>query len=86
MCFLQSSVDQLAPSVLCLVSPQSTDTLRPEQDISPKDGDGRPESRSMDRTADNTTVSDASIRPVLNRQGKHSLMLVSTCPSVLVEL
>lgn len=61
--------------LLCCVAfpPQSTDTLRPEQDISPKDGDGCPESRSTDRNADTTTISDASTRPVLNRQGKHGL-------------
>lgn len=63
------------PAVLCRISSQSTDTLRPEQDISPKDGDGSPESRSTDRNADttaDTTASDASTRPVLNRQGKHA--------------
>uniref|UniRef100_UPI003AAB7B93 NHS-like protein 3 isoform X2 n=1 Tax=Centroberyx gerrardi TaxID=166262 RepID=UPI003AAB7B93 len=50
----------------------STDTLRPEQDISSKDGGGSPESRSTTGNTDTTAtsaVSAVSTRPVLTRQG-----------------
>ncbi|XP_059205530.1 uncharacterized protein KIAA1522 homolog [Centropristis striata] len=49
----------------------STDTLRPEQDISSKDGGrGSPESRSTTGSTDTTVTSAAvSTRPVLTRQG-----------------
>lgn len=47
----------------------STDTLRPEQDISSKDGGGSPESRSTTGSTDTTVTSAVSTRPVLTRQG-----------------
>ncbi|XP_045915533.1 uncharacterized protein KIAA1522 homolog isoform X1 [Micropterus dolomieu] len=47
----------------------STDTLRPEQDISSKDGGGSPESRSTTGSTDTTLTSAVSSRPVLTRQG-----------------
>lgn len=47
----------------------STDTLRPEQDISSKDGGGSPESRSTAGSTDTTVTSAVSTRPVLTRQG-----------------
>ncbi|XP_023138780.2 uncharacterized protein KIAA1522 homolog isoform X3 [Amphiprion ocellaris] len=47
----------------------STDTLRPEQDISSKDGGGSPESRSTTGNTDTTVTSAALNRPVLTRQG-----------------
>ncbi len=50
---------------------QSTDTLRPEKDISSKDGGGSPESRSTTGSTDTTVTSAAVLtRPVLTRQGK----------------
>lgn len=64
---------------VCYVSLQSTDTLRPEQDISPKDGDGCPESRSANRSPDTTAVSAVSTRPGLNRQGKQEDCLMRAC-------
>uniref|UniRef100_A0A3Q1FJZ3 NHS like 3 n=1 Tax=Acanthochromis polyacanthus TaxID=80966 RepID=A0A3Q1FJZ3_9TELE len=47
----------------------STDTLRPEQDISSKDGGGSPESGSTTGNTDTTVTSAALNRPVLTRQG-----------------
>ncbi|XP_044027265.1 uncharacterized protein KIAA1522 homolog isoform X2 [Siniperca chuatsi] len=47
----------------------STDTLRPEQDISSKDGGGSPESRSTTGSTDTTLTSAVSTRPVLTHQG-----------------
>lgn len=47
----------------------STDTLRPEQDISSKDEGGSPESRSTAENIDSTVTSAVSTRPVLTRQG-----------------
>ncbi|XP_034090920.1 uncharacterized protein KIAA1522 homolog isoform X1 [Gymnodraco acuticeps] len=47
----------------------STDTLRPEQDISSKDDGGSPESRSTTGSTDTTVTSAVSTRPVLTRQG-----------------
>ncbi|XP_070702693.1 NHS-like protein 3 isoform X2 [Pempheris klunzingeri] len=47
----------------------STDTLRPEQDISSKDGGGSPETRSTAGSTDTTVTSAVSTRPVLTRQG-----------------
>ncbi|XP_031142967.1 uncharacterized protein KIAA1522 homolog isoform X1 [Sander lucioperca] len=47
----------------------STDTLRPEQDISSKDRGGSPESRSTAGSTDTTVTSAVSTRPVLTRQG-----------------
>ncbi|XP_019130996.1 NHS-like protein 3 isoform X2 [Larimichthys crocea] len=47
----------------------STDTLRPEQDISSKDGGGSPGSRSTTGSTDTTVTSAVSTRPVLTRQG-----------------
>ncbi|XP_042362479.1 uncharacterized protein KIAA1522 homolog isoform X2 [Plectropomus leopardus] len=47
----------------------STDTLRPEQDISSKDGVGSPEPRSTTGSTDTTVTSAVSSRPVLTRQG-----------------
>ncbi|XP_029919179.1 NHS-like protein 3 isoform X2 [Myripristis murdjan] len=50
----------------------STDTLRPEQDISSKDDGGFPESRSTSGNTDTTATSPmsaGSTRPVLTRQG-----------------
>ncbi|KAI3358418.1 hypothetical protein L3Q82_014840 [Scortum barcoo] len=47
----------------------STDTLRPERDISSKDGGGSPESRSTTGSTDTTVTSAVSTRPVLTRQG-----------------
>ncbi|KAM3596301.1 uncharacterized protein V6R79_011960 [Siganus canaliculatus] len=47
----------------------STDTLRPEQDITSKDGAGSVESRSTTGSTDTTVTSAASTRPVLTRQG-----------------
>ncbi|XP_073318959.1 NHS-like protein 3 [Pagrus major] len=47
----------------------STDTLRPEQDISSKDGGGSPEARSTTGSTDTTATSAVSNRPVLTRQG-----------------
>lgn len=47
----------------------STDTLRPEQDISSKDGGGSPESRCTTGNTDTTVTSAVSTRPVLTRQG-----------------
>ncbi|XP_063755285.1 NHS-like protein 3 isoform X2 [Eleginops maclovinus] len=48
----------------------STDTLRPEQDVSSKDDDcGSPESRSTTGSSDTTVTSAVSTRPVLTRQG-----------------
>lgn len=46
---------------------QTTDALRPEQDISSKDRVCSPQSRSITGNVDITT---ASVRPVLTRQGK----------------
>ncbi|KAM9838681.1 NHS-like protein 3 isoform 2-T2 [Aulostomus maculatus] len=45
----------------------STDTLRPEQDVSTKDEEGSAESRST--FTDTTVTSTVSTRPVLTRQG-----------------
>ncbi|XP_018556903.1 uncharacterized protein KIAA1522 homolog isoform X2 [Lates calcarifer] len=47
----------------------SSDTLRPEQDISSKDGGSSPESRSTTGNTDATVTSSMSTRPVLTRQG-----------------
>ncbi|KAM6975106.1 NHS-like protein 3 isoform 2-T2 [Tautogolabrus adspersus] len=47
----------------------STDTLRPEQNISSKDGDFSLESRSTAGSTDTTVTSAVSTRPVLTRQG-----------------
>ncbi|XP_074542733.1 NHS-like protein 3 isoform X2 [Halichoeres trimaculatus] len=47
----------------------STDTLRPEQDISSKDGGFSLESRSTTGSTDTTVTSAVSTRPVLTRQG-----------------
>ncbi|XP_029975963.1 NHS-like protein 3 isoform X2 [Salarias fasciatus] len=47
----------------------STDTLRPEQGISSKDGGGSPDSGSTTGNTDNTVTSTVSTRPVLTRQG-----------------
>ncbi|XP_047460483.1 uncharacterized protein KIAA1522 homolog isoform X2 [Mugil cephalus] len=47
----------------------STDTLRPEQDISSKDGDDSPESRSTFGNTDPTVTSAVLTRPALTRQG-----------------
>ncbi|KAL7382291.1 hypothetical protein ABVT39_020151 [Epinephelus coioides] len=47
----------------------STDTLRPEQDVSSKDRGGSPESRSTTGSTDTTVTSAVSTRPVLTRQG-----------------
>ncbi|XP_076610272.1 NHS-like protein 3 isoform X3 [Chaetodon auriga] len=47
----------------------STDTLRPEQDISSKDRGGSPEWRSTTGSTDTTVTSAVSTRPVLTRQG-----------------
>ncbi|XP_036948351.1 uncharacterized protein KIAA1522 homolog isoform X3 [Acanthopagrus latus] len=47
----------------------STDTLRPEQDISSKDGGGSPEARSTTGSTDTTVTSAVSNRPVLTHQG-----------------
>ncbi|XP_068431107.1 NHS-like protein 3 isoform X2 [Clinocottus analis] len=47
----------------------STDTLRPEQDISSMDGGGSPASRSTAGSTDTTVTSAASTRPALTRQG-----------------
>ncbi|XP_041665056.1 uncharacterized protein KIAA1522 homolog isoform X2 [Cheilinus undulatus] len=47
----------------------STDTLRPEQDISSKDGGFSLESRSTAGSTDTTVTSAVSTRPVLTRQG-----------------
>ncbi|KAM7372936.1 hypothetical protein PAMP_007826 [Pampus punctatissimus] len=47
----------------------STDTLRPEQDISSKDEGGSLESRSTMGNTDSTVTSAVSTRPVLTRQG-----------------
>ncbi|XP_051246414.1 uncharacterized protein KIAA1522 homolog isoform X2 [Dicentrarchus labrax] len=47
----------------------STDTLRPEQDISSKDGGCSPELRSTTGSTDTTVTSAVSTRPVLTRQG-----------------
>ncbi|XP_031709633.1 NHS-like protein 3 isoform X1 [Anarrhichthys ocellatus] len=47
----------------------STDTLRPEQDVSSKDGGGSPVSRSTAGGSDTTVTSAVSTRPVLTRQG-----------------
>ncbi|XP_041810894.1 uncharacterized protein KIAA1522 homolog isoform X2 [Chelmon rostratus] len=47
----------------------STDTLRPEQDISSKDRGGSPEWRSTAGSTDTTVTSAVSTRPVLTRQG-----------------
>ncbi|GLD57938.1 uncharacterized protein AKAME5_001010000 [Lates japonicus] len=47
----------------------SSDTLRPEQDISSKDGGSSPESRSTTGSTDATVTSSMSTRPVLTRQG-----------------
>nr|XP_020445064.1 uncharacterized protein KIAA1522 homolog [Monopterus albus] len=46
----------------------STDTLRPDQDISSKDRGGSP-SRSIDGNTDTTVTSVLSTRPVITRQG-----------------
>ncbi|XP_069031892.1 NHS-like protein 3 isoform X3 [Embiotoca jacksoni] len=48
---------------------QSTETLRPEQDVSSKDGGGSPESRSTTGNTDTTVTSAVLTRPVLTRQG-----------------
>lgn len=55
---------------VCVCALQSTDTLRPEQDISSKDGGGSPEARSTTGSTDTTVTSAVSNRPVLTRQGK----------------
>ncbi|XP_054461947.1 uncharacterized protein KIAA1522 homolog isoform X2 [Anoplopoma fimbria] len=47
----------------------STDTLRPEQDISSKDRGGSPVSRSTTGSTDTTVTSAVSTRPTLTRQG-----------------
>ncbi|XP_032392281.1 NHS-like protein 3 isoform X2 [Etheostoma spectabile] len=47
----------------------STDTLRPEQDVSSKDRGGSPESRSTAGSTDTIVSSAVSTRPVLTRQG-----------------
>ncbi|XP_034747846.1 uncharacterized protein KIAA1522 homolog isoform X2 [Etheostoma cragini] len=47
----------------------STDTLRPEQDISSKDRGGSPESRYTARSTDTIVTSAVLTRPVLTRQG-----------------
>lgn len=58
---------------VCVYPLQSTDTLRPGQDISSKDGGGSPESRSTTGSTDTTVTSAVSTRPVLTRQGKRQL-------------
>nr|XP_019946287.1 PREDICTED: uncharacterized protein KIAA1522 homolog isoform X2 [Paralichthys olivaceus]XP_019946288.1 PREDICTED: uncharacterized protein KIAA1522 homolog isoform X2 [Paralichthys olivaceus] len=47
----------------------SADTLRPEQDISSKDGGSSTESRATTGNTDTTVTSSVSTRPVLTRQG-----------------
>lgn len=47
----------------------SSNTLRPEQDISSMDGGGSSESRATSRNTDTTVTSSVSTRPVLTRQG-----------------
>ncbi|XP_040908936.1 uncharacterized protein KIAA1522 homolog isoform X2 [Toxotes jaculatrix] len=47
----------------------SSDTLRPEQDISSKDGGGSPEPRSTTGNTDVTVTLSVSTRPVLSRPG-----------------
>lgn len=47
----------------------STNTLCPQQDISSKDRDASPESRSTTGNTDTTVTSAVSTRPVLTRQG-----------------
>ncbi|XP_053302144.1 uncharacterized protein KIAA1522 homolog isoform X2 [Pleuronectes platessa] len=47
----------------------SADTLRPEQDISSKDGGGSSESRATTGNTDTTVTSSVSTRPMLTRQG-----------------
>ncbi|XP_039977520.1 uncharacterized protein KIAA1522 homolog isoform X2 [Xiphias gladius] len=47
----------------------SSDTLRPEQDLSSKDGGGSPESTSTTGNTDATITSSVSTRPVLTHQG-----------------
>ncbi|XP_034400518.1 uncharacterized protein KIAA1522 homolog isoform X2 [Cyclopterus lumpus] len=50
-------------------SAASTDTLRPEQDISSMDGGGSQASRSTAESTDTTATSAVSTRPALTRQG-----------------